>query len=145
MDFSLYFRSANKDSTMREVIISDMHAWAISTGIDVLCILGNTQNKWTSVGIVMATLGRINIQRIYIQDIYPNGGYMDIYPFIWQAGYFDISRKGSEYRIFLLHKISILATGYRIWIYIHWKSVDLDMILYPKKVDMTQCCIPLLK
>ena len=69
------------------------------------------------------------ISRIYIQMVDIWYGYISI----WQAGYFDISRKGSEYRIFLLHKISILATGYRIWIYIHWKSVDLDMILYPKK------------
>ena len=54
---------------------------------------------------------------------------------IWNTGYVDISTKGSGSRIFLLHKISFLATGYRIWIYIHFKSLDLDMILYPKKVD----------
>ena len=59
---------------------------------------------------------------------------------IWNTGHVDISANGSGSRIFLLHKISFLATGYRIWIYIHLKSVDLDMILYPKKVDMTHSC-----
>ena len=37
--------------------------------------------------------------------------------------------------------ISDARFGYRIWIYIHFEIADLDMILHPKKVDMTQCCI----
>ena len=33
--------------------------------------------------------------------------------------------------------ISKLSFGYRIWIYILFKIEDMDMILYPKKMDMT--------
>ena len=83
----------------------------------------------------------------YISSGYISGIYIQMldiwywYISIWNTGYVDISANGSGFRIFLLHKISFLATGYRIWIYIHLKSVDLDMILYPKKVDMTHSWI----
>ena len=36
--------------------------------------------------------------------------------------------------------ISKLSFGYRIWIYILFKIEDMDMILYPKKMDMTHSC-----
>ena len=78
-----------------------------------------------------AIMGRIYIQMLDIWYWYIS---------IWNTGYVDISTNGSGSRIFLLHKISFLATGYWIWIYIHLKSMDLDMIWYPKKLDMTHSC-----
>ena len=83
------------------------------------------------INALLPTMGRIYIQMLDIWYWYIS---------IWNTGYVDISTNGSGSRIFLLHKISFLATGYRIWIYIHLKSVDLDMILYSKKVDMTHSC-----
>ena len=60
---------------------------------------------------------------IYDMDVYPFG-ILDV-----DSELVDISANGSGYKIFLLHKIFFLATTYRIWIYIHFKSVDLDMII----------------
>ena len=74
------------------------------------------------------------ISGIYIQrpDIWC--GYISSF----QIGYLDISWYGYGYWIFLLYIISIWAAGYRIWIYIQFLPSDMDRILYPKKVDMTQ-------
>ena len=57
-----------------------------------------------------------------------------------KIGYLDISGSGYEFWLFLLHKMSFLPAGYKIWIYIQFMSADMDMILYPKKVDMTHSC-----
>ena len=89
------------------------------------------------VGYLQAWVGYISIgyiSGIYIQrpDIWC--GYISSF----QIGYLDIAWNGYGYWIFLLYIISIWAAGYRIWIYIQFLPADMDRILYPKKVDMTQ-------